>query len=255
MEFHLSRYYRLAANVKGIHRIMALYRLWQDKLYAKKFDRFVVLTSEDAEQWGFMPNLCVIPNPICESNQKATVQNSNIVIAAGRHVPQKRFDLLLDAWAMLQPELKSCWSLNIFGDGQLESLLKDQINRLGIQDSAHIYQPSKDIFKEYAKSAFLVLSSEYEGFGMVLVEAMSVGLPVVSFDCKCGPRDIIDDEKNGLLVPMGDCQALSRAISRLMTDEQLRQKMSLNAKLSSESYSENVIMEKWIRLFDELNER
>ncbi len=153
---------------------------------------------------------------------------------------------------MLPDELRSHWQLRIFGDGQLESSLKELIIRLGIQSSAEIHSSSKDIFSEYAKSAFLVLTSAYEGFGMVLIEAMAVGLPVISFDCKCGPRDIIDNGNNGLIVHHGDCHALSKAMSNLMNDDGLRLKMSLKAKITSESFSEDVIMEKWVRLFDEL---
>lgn len=252
MEFHNSRFHRLTSNVKGIHRMVAYYRTWQDKRFAKLFDRFVVLTPEDAKQWGTMKNLRVIPNPIRESGKIAEVSESRSVIAVGRLVPQKRFDYLLEAWAMLPPELRNSWKLKIFGDGQLESSLKEQITRLGIQDSASILPPSKQIFNEYANSAFLVMSSDYEGLPMVMIEAMSVGLPVVSFDFKCGPRDIIEDGKNGLIVPHGDCKSLSLAMIALMTDDLLRLKMSRNAKLSSKAFSESVIMENWVKLFDEL---
>lgn len=252
MEFHTSRFHRLASNTNSIHRIIAHYRTWQDKQRAKMFDRFVVLTQEDARQWGKMTNLKIIANSVPKTELRANVAESRSVIAAGRLIPLKGFDLLLNAWSMLPSELRSSWQLKIFGDGQLESSLKEQIIRLGIQSSAEIHPASKDIFKEYAKSAFLVLASSYEGFGMVLVEAMSVGLPVVSFDCKCGPRDIIDNENNGLIIPLGDCQALSLAMTRVMTDDILRIKMSKNATISSKTFSESIIMEKWVKLFDEL---
>ncbi len=255
MEFHNSRFHRLTPNVKGIHRLVAYYRTWQDKRYTKLFDRFVVLTPEDADQWGTITNLSIIPNPIRESGEIAEVYESRLVVAVGRLVPQKRFDYLLEAWAILPPELRNSWNLRIFGDGQLESSLKQQILRLGIQDSASILPPSKQIFKEYANSAFLVMSSDYEGLPMVLIEAMSVGLPVVSFDFKCGPRDIIKDGKNGLIVPLGDCVALSGAMAKVMKDNRLRLEMSKQAKSTSEAFLEDAIMDKWVKLFNELSGR
>jgi len=255
MEFHNSRFHRLTPNVKGIHRLVAYYRTWQDKRYTKLFDRFVVLTPEDADQWGTITNLSIIPNPIRESGEIAEVYESRLVVAVGRLVPQKRFDYLLEAWAMLPPELRNSWNLRIFGDGQLESSLKQQILRLGIQDSVSILPPSKQIFKEYANSAFLVMSSDYEGLPMVLIEAMSVGLPVVSFDFKCGPRDIIKDGKNGLIVPLGDCVALSGAMAKVMKDNRIRLEMSKQAKSTSEAFLEDAIMDKWVKLFNELSGR
>lgn len=252
MEFHNSRFHRLASNVKGIHRLVAYYRTCQDKRYAKLFEKFIVLTQEDATQWGDMKNILVIPNPIHDFTEIADVKYSRTVIAVGRLVPQKRFDYLLEAWALLPPELRNSWNLRIFGDGQLESSLKEQILRLGIQDAASILPPSKQIFKEYAKSAFLVMSSDYEGLPMVMIEAMSVGLPVVSFDFKCGPRDIIENGNNGFIVPLGNCGHLAKAMAQVMEDEDLRTKMSLQAKLTSNAFLEDTIMDKWVKLFNEL---
>lgn len=252
MEFHTSRNHRLSSSVKGIRRFVALFLTMQDKKRAKLFDRFVVLTEEDARQWGKMSNLCVIANSVKETVLNANVIDSHLVIAAGRLIPLKGFDLLIDAWAKLPSKLLESWKLRVYGNGQLESYLKERILQLGIQDSASILHTSKQIFKEYANSAFLVMTSEYEGLPMVMIEAMSVGLPVVSFDFKCGPRDIIEDGKNGLIVKLGDRQALSEAMAALMSDAQLRMELSRNAKSSSEAFSETVIMKQWIQLFDEI---
>lgn len=255
MEFHTSRFHRLASNTNSIHRIIAHYRTWQDKQRAKMFDRFVVLTQEDARQWGKMTNLKIIANSVPKTELRANVAESRSVIAAGRLIPLKGFDLLLNAWSMLPSELRSSWQLKIFGDGQLESSLKEQIIRLGIQDSASIFPTSKQIFNEYAKSAFLVMSSDYEGLPMVMIEAMSVGLPVVSFDFKCGPRDIIENGNNGFIVPLGNCGHLAKAMAQVMEDEDLRIKMSLQAKLTSNAFLEDSIMDKWVKLFNELFEQ
>ena len=114
--------------------------------------------------------------------------------------------------------------------------------------------PTKQIGREYANSSMLVMSSNYEGFPMVMIEAMACGLPAVSFDFKCGPKDIIRHGVNGLLVKNGDVQGLADAMMHLMADEQLRQRMSSEARKVVETYSEEVVMRKWLELFDEVAE-
>ena len=159
---------------------------------------------------------------------------------------------MLEAWALLPASLRQIWRLDIFGQGEWEQLLKDKTVRLGTSDSAHINKPTSEIFREYATSDFLVMSSHYEGFPMVMIEAMAVGLPVVCFDFLCGPRDIIRPEENGLMVREGDIPALAAAMRRVMEDPALLEKMSENAKEISKTYSEAAVMAQWEACFKEL---
>ena len=96
------------------------------------------------------------------------------------------------------------------------------------------------------------MSSHFEGLPMVMIEAMTCGLPAVTFDFKCGPKDIIEDGENGLMVPEGDVPALTEAMKRLMSDESLRRKMGTEALKIKEKYSEEAVMGRWIRLFEKL---
>ena len=254
MEFHTSRYFRLQETPQGLHRLVARYRSRQDRQRAKRFSTVVVLTEEDREQWG-LPGLRVIPNAAPQVNVAADPGRSRTVIAVGRLIPLKRFDQLLEAWAMLPAELRSCWQLKIFGDGHLEEPLKQQALSLGIGDSVQILPSTGDIYTEYANAALLTMTSQYEGLSMVMLEALSVGLPMVSYSFKCGPRDLIDDGENGYIVPLGDVKALSAAMQKLMRDDALRDRMSRAARRKAEAFQEARIMEKWEALFHELTDR
>lgn len=129
------------------------------------------------------------------------------------------------------------------------------IDERGLQHAVRINKPTKQIGEEYVKSSLLVMSSHYEGFPMVMIEAMACGLPVVSFDYKCGPKDIIQHGINGLLVPEGDIKALANAMRKVMADEAYRRMLSQNARKVVDTYSEEAVMKQWIRLFTTITAR
>ena len=152
---------------------------------------------------------------------------------------------------MRNPAL-SDWKLDIFGQGEWKQQLEDMIDVLKIRDSVTIHKPVKDIGSEYIRSSILVMTSHYEGFPMVMIEGMACGLPVVSFDFKCGPYDIIKDGNNGYIVTDGDIDTFAERLTKLMTEDVLRKKMSESALEISETFSEEKVMEKWIDLFETL---
>ncbi|MBQ6959077.1 MAG: glycosyltransferase family 4 protein [Bacteroidales bacterium] len=253
LELHYNKFFRLQYNRRGLLRLADRFRTWQDERIVRRFDQFVVLTHEDAAYWGALPNLTVIPNAAIKTNTlQADTRNSRRVIAVGRLDYQKGFDRLIEAWNLLPVALRETWNLAIFGQGEWQEKLTQQIRHLHLEESVRIYPPTTEIAQAYASSAFLAMSSHYEGFPMVMIEAMGCGLPVVTFDYPCGPKDIIRDGENGLLVKEGDIEGLSQALGRMMTDEDLRISLGKAARLVLDTYRENTIMQQWTQCFQKL---
>ena len=255
LELHFNKYFRLQYNRGGLLGMADRFRTRQDERIVRRFDRFVVLTREDAGYWGALPNLVVIPNAALDIPDVRHKPGNHRVIAVGRLDYQKGFDRLLEAWALIPSALRDIWRLDIFGQGEWEQMLKEKCVTLGIAGSVRINKPTNAIFEEYAASDFLVMSSHYEGFPMVMIEAMACGLPVVCFDFLCGPRDIVRPEENGLMVKEGDIPALAAAMQRVMEDPVLLGNMSRGAKEISQTFSEAAVMARWESCFNELMQR
>ncbi len=244
-EYHFSRYAKVLSSNNYFKKWLQFMRtiVWKRKL--QKFSRFVVLTEKDKEQWGNIKNITVIPNFISSFSATISDTRRKRIISVGRSDYQKGFDLLLRAWKLVQDKLTD-WELTIFGGGDKTTLFnqieKEELHRVSLE------QPTSNIGDEYIKSGFYVLSSRYEGLPMVLLEAISYGLPIVSFDCPCGPSDIIT-HKCGILVKPGDVVGLASAIENMAMDSQKRLRASTEAIKQSVNFSADVIMEKWQELF------
>ena len=250
MELHQSKLFHHQYNRSGLMGLADKVRAWMDDRLVRKFDRFVVLTNEDAGLWGEMPGIRVIPNAANFIADKYSDCSAKRVIAVGRLDYQKSFDRLILVWEKVHQQMPD-WRLDIFGQGEWKEMLQQMIDERGLGEWVKLNAPTKGIGKEYAESSMLVMSSHYEGFPMVMIEAMACGLPAVCFDFKCGPRDIIVEGENGLIVPDGDIEGLAKALIRLMKDDELRKKMGENAKKVVETYSEEGVMAKWVKLYEE----
>lgn len=256
LELHYCKFFRLQYGRSGLLGLIDRWRTRHDEKIARRFDKFVVLTQEDCGYWGALPNLEVIPNAAMQFGECHSDVSQPRVIAVGRLDYQKGFDRLIQAWEIVQKDAKCRnWQLDIFGQGEWRDMLQRMIEKAGLDQSAHIHPPTSQIGNEYADSSLLVMSSNYEGFPMVMIEAMACGLPVVSFDYKCGPRDIIDNGINGLLVSNGDIEGLAYAMIEVISDNAYRKLLSANAKRIVETYSEEAVMAKWIALFSNLIQR
>lgn len=250
LELHFCKFFRVQYGRKGVLGWIDRWRTKQDERIVRRFDKFVVLTNEDKGYWGDLSNIEVIPNAAMNMGGHFSDVSAHRVIAVGRLDYQKGFDRLIQAWKLIQErdEFKD-WHLDIFGQGEWHDMLQKMISDFGLEQTARINQPTNRIGNEYAHSSLIVMTSNYEGFGMVLVEAMACGVPAIAFDCKCGPKDIIRHGENGLLVANGDIQGLAGAMMKLMGDDALRQRMAGHAKAVVDAYSEEAVMDKWIRLF------
>lgn len=250
LELHYCKFFRLQYGRQGILGLIDKWRTRTDERLVRRFDRFVVLTQEDRQYWGDLPNIQVIPNAAMRLKNVYADPSVKRVLAVGRLDYQKGFDKLIQAWKLVKKDSElSDWKLDIFGQGEWKDKLLNEIKEYGLEDCLEIHAPTTDIGQEYVSSSILVMSSNYEGFPMVMIEAMACGVPVVSFAFKCGPKDIIRHQENGLIVPEGDVVALAKALSFMMKDYALRAHCAQNAREIIAEYSEEVIMKKWMDLF------
>lgn len=226
---------------------------WKKSLdkQVERLDRFVVLTHEDEDMWAGFANVLVIPNPIIQFPKVLSDCSRHHAIAVGRYTWQKGFDMLINAWKYVY-EKHPDWMLDIYGAGNPAAFI-ELAERFGISHVVCCHEAEADIFSKYAESSIFVLSSRYEGLPLVLGEAMATGLPIVSFCCPCGPRDIITDGKDGILVENGNIDNLAESICYLIENEKVRKDMGLKGVVSAERFREERIMKKWIELFDNCN--
>ena len=226
---------------------------WMHNLVSKlkHLDKLVVLTDKDKEAWVELDNVQVIPNPLSFKPSVISTQREKRVISVGRYCHEKGYDYLLQAWAKVQHACPD-WQLVVFGDGD-RSLYDQMLSDLEIDSNRCILNGrTSDIQLEYIKSSLAVCSSRFEGFGLSIVEAMACGLPVVSFDCPWGPRSIISDGEDGVLVEKGNVDLFAEKMMTLMRDSDKRKQFSKNALRNVQRYDIEQIAHKWKSLFDEL---
>ena len=217
----------------------------------KKCDAFVSLTEGDYKQWIGVPNKSIIPNPISFIPKDYSSLRNKRVISVGRLEPQKGFDMLISAWKIISDKHND-WILDIYGNGGLCDSLEKQIINLNLSESCIIHPATENIEEKYMESSIYVMSSLYEGFGLVLIEAMSFGVPCVSFDCPYGPSDIISNGKDGILVEPNNINKLADAICSLIENEDKRLELGNEAKIKVQRFSADNIMPLWDKLFHSL---
>ena len=216
-----------------------------------KADCLIALTQGDAADWTrYSSNVIVLPNPVTYIPETIIrPENSgHRIICVGRLHEQKGFDLLIDAFAVIVHQCPE-WTVDIYGEGFDKDVLEKQIVRHNLEGRITINSPTDHIYDEYQRSDFFVLSSRYEGFGLVLVEAMSCGIPCVAFNCKYGPEDIIEDGVDGLLAEDGDVRALSEKMLWMITHDKERLEMGKRARQSVARYEKEVVMKEWERAY------
>ena len=214
------------------------------KLLYSNYQKVITLTRSDQEIFeNIHNNVMTIPNfssfPI-----QPTQNNNKEIIAVGRLTDQKNFTHLLNAWELIQKKIPE-WQLHIYGEGAEKQQLQNYINTHKLINVT-LKGETSSINDVYSNAAFFVMSSKYEGLPMVLIEAQSFGLPIVSYNCPFGPSDIISDDKNGYLVEDQNPNKLGDAILKLATSPDLLNNFSKQALINAEKYQPTKIINTWI---------
>lgn len=254
-ELHFSidirKQFILSRGNSPLYKLIGNYRRWQMIQQTKKLDQLVVLTKEDEEKlklthqnvtqiYNFSPLAPTVKAPL---NQKK-------IVAVGKLDPQKGFDLLIEACRFIKNW--DGWILEIYGQGPDEEQLRSKISFYELEKHIFLKGVTRKVEEVYHSASFYVLSSRFEGFPMVLLEAISFGLPIVSFDCVTGPNEVIVNDDCGILVDDGNTEKLGEAIQRMISSREEREWKSERAFQKSKLFSKDEIMKQWTDLFESL---
>jgi glycosyltransferase involved in cell wall biosynthesis len=253
-ELHLSRDNYRCLDSRRLNVFKWLFsQWWQRRIvnHLQRLDRFVVLTEHAASEWPELHHVRLIQDPLSINPDSQSLLSYKRIIAIGRYAYEKGWDLLLKIWSMIEKEYLD-WQLDIYGMGDPTPYVK-MLDNLSIDKKrCHLNASLVTVEDEYLKSSILVQPSRTEGFGLVIVEAMACGLPVVAFDCENGPRSIITDGDEGFLIPAFDVEMFANRLKQLMNDGTLRKEMGEKGLKKSQLYHIDTIGRQWQQLFDEL---
>ena len=234
-----------------LYRMIANY--WRKKLERNvgKLSALVLLTQHDADSWKGLTRTEVIPNSLPFYPPHGSSCENKQVIFVGRLNEQKGLEYLIDTWAKVNRKHPD-WVLYMYGDGEQKQLLSQMIKEAGLERVIISHPPTPMIKDKYLESSIFLLTSRFEGFGMVIIEAMACGLPVVSFDCPWGPAEIIRDGEDGFLVEYLNTDEAARRVCQLIENPELRKTMGMQARINVQRYNRDVVMKQWTDLFESL---
>ncbi len=246
-ELHINRANYRNFNTEQAGLVKRLFaRCWSANLvgHLKKLDKLVVLTEKDREAWTELDNVVTIPDPLPFVPSRISPLTEKRVVAVARYAHEKGIDLLLRAWSKVEKKSED-WCLDVYGDGDT-SQFERLIDELHIdRRRCRLNGRTDDVEREYLRSSVFVLSSRFEGFGMVIIEAMACGLPVVAFDCPWGPRSIICDGEDGLIAENGNTDDLADKLLRVISNKALRTSMAHTAQRNVQRFRIEHIAEQW----------
>lgn len=253
-EVHFNKDYRKilveSFNKNFLYKLKALIDTKREENLIDNYDEFIVLTEEDKKKWN-NPKVKVIPNSLSFYSEIVSSLKNKKIISVGRLDEQKGYDILIKVWQKIHNKIPE-WQIEIYGDGDKKVELQNKIKEYKLEKSFILMGKAKNIQSKYLDSSIYVMSSRYEGFGMVLIEAMVCGLPIVSFDCPCGPKDIIRDRENGYICRFNDLDEMAERILDLANSFDKRKKMGEISRKLSLNYDENKIMEFWDGVYKNL---
>jgi len=250
-EFHCEKYYRVKYAQSFVNKLLgAISNFYEFNFVDKKFDKIVVLTQEDKDtNWQGWKNIAVMPNPVAFKCATPSSLTEKTVVSAGRLHHVKNFSSLIKSFGLVVKNHPD-WVLKIYGNGEEAQALQGLIKEMNLQNNVFLMGFTNSIPEVLCQSSIFAFSSSVEGFALVLVEAMECGLPVVSYQCPCGPKDIITDGKDGFLVPVNDKQKMAECICDLIDDVNLRKRMSESARMKAQNYQVEAIAHQWMKLFE-----
>lgn len=245
MEIHFS-HVGMSCNIREKGRLFhTLYWAVAEKIYSR-YNRFVILTEEDRGYWH-LPNIEVINNfTECKSPVRPG-EKENTILCVARYHCQKRLELLIEAWKLIHKDFPD-WKVEVYGMGGDKPMLQELVDKYGMHDSFILNDAVDDVATVYAKSKIFAMSSEHEGFALVLLEAMSASLPICAFGV-VGVKGIVEDQETGLLCDFPDVKTFAKNLSRLINDGQMRERLGANGHKKLETYSVDKTMQKWTALF------
>lgn len=252
LEHHFFKGFKILESEKKsfLYKVRAKILSRLEEKLIRKYDEFLVLTQEDKKYYNDV-RVKVINNALVDYPKNIANLEAKKIISVGRLEYQKGFDILIEVWKKIAKKYPD-WSLDIYGDGELWKELQKKIDEYNLSNSIFLKGREKSIQNKYLESSIYVMTSRYEGFGMVLVEAQAAGLPIVSFDCPCGPKDIITNGEDGFLCKFGDIYEMYNRISYLIENEDVRKVMGKKARENSLRFNEEKVMKKWKNLLENL---
>lgn len=247
-------------NIRNFHllesrniflKILTKYFRWSMDCQINKLNALVVLTEQQINDWPSSVSKYAIPNALPFYPESVSTCDNKRAIIVGRYTEAKGYDYMIEAWRIVHKRHPD-WTIHTYAMGEEEERVRAKIQSYGLQDTIIMNPPTDNIMSEYLNSSICVVSSVFEGFSMVLIEAMACGLPCVSFDCPYGPRNIINDGGDGYLVEYLNTNALANSICKLIEDKELRKEMGRNGRTNVLRFSREKVMQQWVALFDSL---
>ena len=255
VESHESRLFILADGGLSRSYISKAYMKIYRSIYLKRIERqsdvIITLTIADAKEWKKAKRVVVVPNFSVMPVIELSACEKKRVIAVGRLEWQKGFDRLIESWSLVHKKHPD-WQLDIFGSGTLEHLLKSMIHSRGLDHVVNIHPYTQTINKEYSNSSIIALTSRFEGFGLVLLEAMRSGLPCVTFDCPFGPDEVVVNNQNGFIVKNGDISVFAEKLCYLIEHKDIRKLFSSESVNLAKQYNVEIVMERWKALLNDV---
>ncbi|HMI07345.1 MAG TPA: glycosyltransferase [Flavobacterium sp.] len=247
-EYHTSYYgfqlgyQNASAFVKMKKQIAGLFI----KFVENRYTNIIFLNRDEFDHYQ-RKNGIIIPNFFEGDIPDSAVAKKKQIVSLGRMSYQKGYDLLIEAWAKIDGKVEG-WSAQVFGNGDDKEALRNQLRTYNFQNKFEINDAISDVSQKLLESEFYVMSSRFETFPMVLLEALSHGLPVVAFDCPTGPRSILIENEDGILAKPGDTDDLAEKILHLIRNAKIRADMSLKAKANVNRFKPEFVMAMWNRL-------